>query len=285
MKKHLSAWIVTAVGLAALTGLWVMTPQEVAFKQAATWQYLTLPGELSAAHASLEKDCAACHSAFGGISEADCIGCHALDERLLNWPETIFHADLGNCTGCHPEHLGRNTPPTVMDHVRLSRYILDQLQNSGPTQGEQRALAGQIAMWLRHQADTGAPSPQLPHARPEEAILNCYACHANSDIHAELFGRDCVACHRTDAWNIPGYRHPPGRSIDCFECHKAPKSHFKGHFKKMPGRVGDCYMCHRTPSWKDIGHPPWYRQWLKQLGVEDEESLFEEQPEPDLPLK
>lgn len=285
MKKQGSYWILLTLCLALLVAFWVVTPDKTAFKQVARWQSLASPGELSAAHAALEKDCSACHAVFGGIREADCIGCHALAARLLNWPENIFHADLGNCVGCHPEHLGRNLPPTRMDHVRLARYSLAQLQSSESADGESGGLGGQLRMWLRHQNASGAPPPDSPWARSEEVLLNCFACHAGSDIHAELFGRDCLACHTTEAWTIPAYRHPLGRSSDCFECHKAPKSHFKGHFNKMRGRVGDCYMCHSTPDWLDIGHPDWYKQWLQQLGSEEVESLFDEAPMSDLPLK
>ncbi len=276
MKIKTNRWLLTTISLTILAILWSATPEDSFFKQAAVWQQLTSPGKLSAAHARLENDCAACHSSFGGIDEIDCIACHALDERLLGWPENIFHADIGNCIGCHPEHLGRDLPPTRMDHARLSNLILKRLKSSGSLTDEPGLLVGQIEMWLQHQDAAEMTAEQSFQLPAEERLLNCYACHPGSDIHTGLFGRDCAACHQVQAWTIPGYRHPTGRSSDCFECHKAPKSHFKGHFKKMPGRVGDCYMCHSTPSWLDIGHPPWYRQWLKQLKVEEAESLFEE---------
>jgi len=277
MKKIPTTWLLFSA-LVILTVIWLLTPENALFKQASSWQQLTSPGELSAAHAWLEKDCSVCHSAFGGIRDADCIACHALDQRLLGWPENIFHADLGNCTGCHPEHLGRALPPTVMDHSRLALLILDRIKNTAPTSEEQDLLIGQISMWLQHQSSQ-EPSVQKAGVSAEERLLNCYACHAGSDIHAGLFGTDCVECHQTRAWTIPRYRHPLGRSTACMECHKAPKSHFRGHFKKMPGRVQDCYMCHQTPSWLDIGHPPWYRQWMKQLKEDKEDDLFDEAPE------
>ncbi len=282
MKDLRTSWILAAIALAIPAAIWLLSPADANFKQVAFWQRLASPGELSAAHARLEKNCNICHSSFGGIGDADCIGCHALDERLLSWPENIFHADVGNCIGCHPEHLGRTTPAIRMDHSRLSRLILARLQNAGQPAGSEGTRIDQLAMWLRHQADAAEPATGDFQVRPEERLLNCYACHAGSDIHAGLFGRDCLQCHQTRAWTIPGYRHPPGRSTDCRECHKAPKSHFRGHFKKMPGRVADCYMCHRIPSWRDIGHPPWYRKWLQQLQAKEAEaveSLFDESAE------
>lgn len=284
MKNKRTSWLLVVIGVLVLAALWGMTPEDAVFKQVVSWQQLTSPGKLSAAHARLEKNCAACHSGFGGINDADCIACHALDERLLGWPENIFHADIGSCASCHPEHLGRDLPSIRMDHVRLSGLILERL-SSGPGAREQSVRIGQISMWLRHQNASDVTPSQYPQVRPEERVLNCYTCHIGSDIHVGLFGRDCEQCHQTQAWTIPGYRHPTGRSIDCFECHTAPKSHFRGHFKKMPGRVGDCYMCHRTPSWLDIGHPPWYRRWMGQLkgqeikGADMVENFFDKEAE------
>ena len=94
----------------------------------------------------------------------------------------------------------------------------------------------------------------------EEALLNCTSCHTNDDKHFELFGNNCVQCHRTDMWKIAEYRHPSPKSKDCIQCHQAPPSHYKMHFNKMSqkipnkpnARVQDCFKCHQTTHWTDI---------------------------------
>src|SRR5262249_20453402 len=51
--------------------------------QAVTWQRQISPGRLSAAHAFLEDNCAACHTAGRGPEAANCVVCHANDAVLL----------------------------------------------------------------------------------------------------------------------------------------------------------------------------------------------------------
>ncbi len=77
-------WAFAALAGAVLgAGIWLATPSAAAFKQANTWQRMASPGRLSAAHASLESDCAACHTPVKGVEPANCILCHANDETVL----------------------------------------------------------------------------------------------------------------------------------------------------------------------------------------------------------
>ncbi len=41
------------------------------------WQHMVSPGELSQAHASLENNCASCHTPVKGVEASKCIVCHA----------------------------------------------------------------------------------------------------------------------------------------------------------------------------------------------------------------
>ena len=102
--------VALAVALARWTGL----------GKASAWQRLASPGRLSAAHAFLEDSCASCHTPGRGPEPANCIACHASDEALLGRQATAFHAGIGSCRECHPEHRGGDRRPTVMDHDALA---------------------------------------------------------------------------------------------------------------------------------------------------------------------
>ena len=107
-KLVLSIALVT-VGIAATTLVVLrFTPAQVALQRAVR------PGHLSAAHASLENNCAACHTSVQGPDDTKCIGCHANQTALLQRQPTAFHATIGNCAGCHMEHQGVNGRLTKM---------------------------------------------------------------------------------------------------------------------------------------------------------------------------
>ncbi len=257
-RPVLRAMLVASLPLLLL--LWVFTPGESAFKQAATWQQMAEPGALSAAHTHLENDCAACHTSITGVEPASCIVCHANNETLLQRQPTSFHASISSCIECHSEHGGIGRRPTNMDHVALARIGLRQLKSTAPDD-QRRFLHDELISW------TAGRAP--PHARitVAEAMLDCVACHSNDDRHFKLFGQDCAACHATDRWTVPDYRHPSARSTDCAQCHQAPPSHYMKHFTMISARVAgkphtrvdQCFQCHQTTSWNDIRGAGWYK--------------------------
>lgn len=247
-------------GLASAAIVLVILVRTTSLGRAVTWQRQASPGRLSAAHAFLENNCAACHTAGRGPEAANCIACHANDEALLQRQPTAFHAGVGSCRECHPEHQGGERPPTTMDHAALARIGLRQL---GSRQGADERLVA----WLRRQGSTGGTLPGLPQITPLEAALDCAACHATRDHHFQLFGQDCAQCHATAQWTIPEFRHPSPRSTDCAQCHQAPPSHYMEHFHMVSMRVAcqphaqvnQCQLCHQTTSWNDIKRVGWYK--------------------------
>ncbi len=249
-----------SVAVTGFVALWLATPSESSFKQPATWQRLTEPGSLSAAHARLENNCAACHSSVQGVVSTNCIVCHANNESLLQRQPTAFHASISSCTECHLEHQGRGKRPTKMDHAALAKIGLRQLDDN-ESDSQNTVIRQRLLVWSSH----GTP----PHARitSDEAILDCTACHSNDDRHFGLFGQDCAVCHATDKWTIPEFRHPSSNSMDCAQCHQAPPSHYMMHFKMISARVAgkpharidQCFECHQTTSWNDIKGAGWYK--------------------------
>ena len=229
------------------------------------WQRMALPGELSKAHAFLEHDCAACHTAVQGTDPAKCIACHANDESLLQRRPTAFHADVGSCRECHAEHQG-DRRPTIMDHAALAVIGLRPPKVDRPADADE-GRRDQIASWIKQQEAPGGSPGGNSHITPREEVLDCAACHREKDRHFGLFGTDCAQCHATTRWTIPEFRHPSPQSTDCAQCHQAPPSHYMGHFemicKTVAGKpnalVNQCQQCHQTTAWNDIKGVGFYK--------------------------
>ncbi|HEY0847451.1 MAG TPA: cytochrome c3 family protein [Noviherbaspirillum sp.] len=212
------------------------------------WQHMARPGALSQAHAFLENDCAACHTAVKGPEGSNCIACHANNQALLASQTTAFHANISDCRGCHIEHQGVNQRPIAMNHSVLFK------------QGRARVPAAEGESLER-------VSVEHPRISQQEAALRCATCHANQDPHRSLFGADCASCHATVVWTIPEFRHPSPRSTDCAQCHQAPPSHYMEHFSMVSMRVAgiehaqvsQCFVCHKTNAWNDIKNVGWYK--------------------------
>ena len=189
-------------------------------------QESALPGPLTAAHASLAEDCAACHTPIRGVEASACIGCHALDAPLVERQTTAFHATIASCTGCHLEHLGVVELRGRMDHARFAQLV----------------------------------APPASARDVSERALDCASCHGRQDPHGTLFGSDCTGCHGTQVWSVAEYRHPNARSRDCAQCHAPPPSHRMEHFAMVSQRVArqehapvnECFRCHLPTSWNDI---------------------------------
>jgi hypothetical protein len=238
MRKRWIKPAAVVLGMGVAIGLLVILLRNTSLGEAATWQRQVSPGRLSARHAFLEDNCAACHTAGKGPEAVNCIACHANNESLLQRQPTAFHANVASCRECHTEHRGSNRRPTDMDHDALARIGLRQFKD-------------------KNHSDLTA----------SEAVLNCATCHANKDRHVKLFGQDCAQCHTTAKWTIPEFRHPSSRSTDCAQCHQAPPSHYMGHFHmvsaKVAGqpraKVNQCYLCHQTTAWNDIKGVGWYK--------------------------
>lgn len=226
----------TGLVLVLAAGMTV-TLRSAAPPQAAPIERFVSPGKVSAAHRFIAAECTTCHMPFKGVESNACIGCHAAT-AFSSKRSTSFHTSARSCTSCHVEHVGGRSP-TQMNH--------DALKDS--------------ALWQPPARVSG------PHARNfgGKAKLDCNGCHALRDPHLGLFGSDCATCHTTDAWSIAGYRHPSPNSRSCAECHRAPPSHYMGHFSMVSQpaahqtvRVEACYACHTTDSFNNIRERGWY---------------------------
>ena len=261
--------LITAICVGVLIVVWLVTPGDAAFKQTNTWQRMTSPGALSAAHASLENNCAACHTPVTGAEAANCIACHANDKSLLQNQATSFHANVASCKECHLEHQGRDQRTLEMDHVALAELGLRQLKNNDPDSESERVRQS-FAVLMKHMPDSALPHPRVDR---EELLLNCMTCHETEDPHVGYFGDNCATCHATNRWNIPEYVHPPAASMDCAQCHKAPPSHYMPMFMSMcakmlgksPKSVSECYVCHTISGWNDMKGAAWHKKSMSHI--------------------
>ena len=237
--------ILLAVAAGGIGTLWYSRSYSV------RWESQVSPGRLSASHAGLETNCAACHTPVTGVEDATCIACHSDDQALVGRQPTAFHANIANCAACHAEHQGVNANLRVMDHEALARIGRD-LNAGEPAPADQT-------------------NPLLPGSRPLvsplEARLDCTSCHSTKDKHFGSFGQNCASCHATTQWTIPNFQHPSPRSTSCSQCHQAPPSHYMEHFQMVSQRVADqpnaqvnqCNACHQTTSWNDIKGVGFYK--------------------------
>lgn len=222
------------------------------------WQSLSSPGDLSQAHQFLESECETCHQPVNGVDDRQCILCHANETSLLIRQPTAFHADIQECSACHIEHQGADASLTQMDHsllVDIARSPTDKMGKGSQVDLVFNDTLDRLQQHYRIQS--GHNNPLLSET---ESLLNCASCHANDDRHFKLFGDDCGSCHGADQWTLANYRHPSPRSMDCAQCHQAPPSHYKPHYKKMSQKIAgrpntpveQCYQCHQTTAWNDI---------------------------------
>ena len=265
MKKR-TKWIVLVFTL-GLVALALLLPQASRLRDGSFWRRQASPGALSASHAFLENNCAACHTAVKGVEAPNCVACHADNEALLGRQPTAFHAGIQSCRECHLEHQGVNRRPTVMNHEALAGIGLRQLGGGNGLDGEKRQTRDRLVTWVRsHDASESARAAH-PEITSVEMTLDCASCHSNRDPHFKLFGQDCAECHGTAKWTITGFLHPSPRSTSCAQCHQAPPSHYMEHFemvskrvaKQPDAQVGQCYLCHQTDSWNSIRGVGWYK--------------------------
>jgi len=225
-----------------------------ALRTTSFWHAFVEPGRLSSAHSFLNGNCLSCHAPVEGVQAARCISCHANETALLQRQPTVFHASIGTCVECHREHGGDGSLRSAMNHEALAAIGLRQLANA-PEGSEGRLLYSHL--FSHAPASSGMSSAGLTS---KERLLDCFGCHQSRDRHSEQFGRECAVCHSTARWTISEYTHPPPSSTDCAQCHRAPPSHFMGHFEMVSKRVAgvehadvaQCYLCHQTTSWNDI---------------------------------
>jgi len=177
--------------------------------------------------------CEKCHlnDIYHGTSH-DCVACHQKDDK--------HNGQMGtNCAGCH------TTAGWAQVNINHSLFAF-------PLTGAHVRVACETC----HKNGVFKGTPQ-----------DCYSCHQAKDPHQGRFGKDCAACHTTEAWKPANFDHNlaafkltgahttaacagchqngvyQGTPQDCYSCHRAKDAH-QGSFGT------NCATCHSTSAWK-----------------------------------
>ena len=251
---------VFALVVAAFAGHWLLGMAEES-EIDVPWEQFVSPGPLTEAHAYLEDDCRSCHTAITGVERQNCVWCHANETALLGRQPTAFHAEVGDCTGCHTEHQGRLANLNNMDHEWLADLTVRELSQNGDWANS--PLAMRIHVTELH-ADSLLGNRELS---AEAYSLDCASCHRFEEPHFGYMGSDCVQCHELQRWTIDAFQHPSASSTECVQCHQPPPSHMMEHFKMLSQPVARephapveaCFQCHQSTSWNDIKKIGFYK--------------------------
>lgn len=195
------------------------------------------PGPVIAAHAELNQDCFACHTAWRGATPERCIACHALPDigvRTRNGlplaqheRKTPFHQQLiePNCMACHSDH----TPAklTRRSHKPFSHALLRPETRTrcatchiAPPDNFHRQIKGNCGQC--HQSDKWKPAT-FDHSRyfvlDDDHNVGCASCHTDHDYSRYT----CYGCHEHRPAKIRAEHLEEGiRDFEnCVECHRS----------------------------------------------------------------
>lgn len=215
---------------------------------------LVTPGPLSAAHAKLESNCAACHESFSKASQnARCLSCHkgiASDLKASAGYHGKFQpARSAQCKACHSDHKGRGYALVRFNPKNFNHSFTDYPLVGGHAKA---ACSGCHAPGKRFR---GTPTA-------------CVDCHGKKDPHRGGLGRACQSCHTVTAWKpIKPFDHAKTgyilagahKSATCASCHAGqrwkgtPRQCIACHAKDdahRGSRGTTCSNCHNSANWK-----------------------------------
>lgn len=185
--------------------------------------------------------CTSCHTQVGKILETiDCVDCHAAEDHdyIATHIETYGNA----CIECHD---GRDRMMVEFDH---EPYFSLQAGHSEIECSE-------------------------CHKKEQYVGLSnvCSDCHGEPELHAGIFGNDCVRCHSATAW-VPAelkqhtfaLQHGDEPVQTCETCHAGTYTEYPcgschedeemqtAHMTLRDAELHDCISCHPTGRGKEM---------------------------------
>ena len=198
-----------------------------------------MPGQLSKAHAPLEKasGCLKCHEPDKTIVAARCLVCHAEVGRRIAAKKGVHRDVIDRCLPCHVEHAGRDVDlrpidPRKFDHAGRTGFALE---------GRHAAIAPTCSKCHKTRSFlTASPA--------------CASCH--EDKHKGRLGTDCERCHTPrvpfvetrrafDHGKAPFVLTGAHLTVKCELCHK--EKTYRGL------RFASCGDCHKDPHDRPLG--------------------------------
>ena len=243
--RHLMISMVAAAGI-AYTIIMIYYPRP-----------MLNPGDLTQAHAGMEQDCFACHTAFKGIPFEKCIKCHPADRIGLltvdgapaDTPKKRppFHRQLKtqDCIACHSDHLGSTHSANIFSHDLIADSLKSQCVRCHAKPNDRIHAKIPDTCILCHETMVWKPSC-FDHSVLDSADRNnCILCHEKpvDALHKELTDA-CYDCHTTKAWNPATFDHERYFSFDKDHRTECATCHTDQSYKKYT-----CYGCHEhTPT-------------------------------------
>jgi hypothetical protein len=171
-------------------------------------------GPLSSSHATLEQDCAACHTPFGEVSSESCSTCHEkYGDELGVYSFASHYLYRSNdfqrfktsehetaCAACHAEHLGREAEITRLEDGRcLPCHAFGSFNRAHP-QFDFTADGDDDALSFTHIHHTREVMKRQGLEDVERACLYCHNPRPDGKRFLAVdFDRHCDACHLTAA--------------------------------------------------------------------------------------
>lgn len=233
------------------------------------------PGPLARAHEKFDEPtmCLKCHSRGSGMTQR-CLDCHtgiAAQRQNGNG----FHgreARTKDCTGCHPDHGGRDFAMVRWDEGAAEKF--DHARTGWPLTGKHATTKCEGCHQPKFLHPLGPIEAREPAHRWLGMGTDCLSCH--EDPHKGRFTADCLKCHSTQDWKkIEPHRfdHDLTRyplrgkhvGVKCETCHdpasptgKKPPFETCGSCHKdahagqaqLAGQPADCAPCHTVNGFK-----------------------------------
>lgn len=169
-------------------------------------------GPLSSAHATLEKDCGACHRDFEAVTSERCNVCHEKlgDEvgvysfashylyRSNDFQRVVPSPDETSCASCHQEHGGRQASITQVSDLRCRAcHEITSFEDDHPA-FQQAATPERTGLRFAHGEHVEEVMTVHALVDVERACLHCHNPQPDGRGFAPIaFDRHCDACHLT----------------------------------------------------------------------------------------
>lgn len=230
-------------------------------------------GPLSSNHATLQKDCTACHAPFASVTNEKCAICHekygdrlgvyTFDSHYLyrsdDFQRLVPSPQETPCYSCHVEHEGREAEITkVPDDRCLGCHRLGSFNKNHPNFDFEKTKIEKPGLKFTHIRHAREVSKREGLIDVETACLHCHQPNPDGKYFGPIqYDRHCGACHLGPTTATPRLplkqQNAPGvETLDSLQRQHSPGASwaFKanpGEFKESGGKIRKLPVHHRDP--------------------------------------